>query len=68
MDFLNHREGGKVFYQAFLLSPWQDTLKYYLLNTRNQRRENLEKLQVKNPPNLFWLRNPPNCLSSVEQQ
>jgi hypothetical protein len=23
MDFLNHREGGMVFYQVFLLSPFQ---------------------------------------------
>jgi hypothetical protein len=26
MDFLNHREGGEVFYQVFLLSPLQCTL------------------------------------------
>jgi hypothetical protein len=26
MDFLNHREGGVVFYQFFLLSPLQFTL------------------------------------------
>ncbi len=26
MDFLNHREGGKVFYQVFLLSPLQCTV------------------------------------------
>ncbi len=26
MDFLNHREGGMVFYQVFLLSPLQCTL------------------------------------------
>ncbi len=25
MDFLNHREGGMVFYQVFLLSPLQCT-------------------------------------------
>jgi hypothetical protein len=26
MDFLNHREGGVVFYQVFLLSPIQCTV------------------------------------------
>jgi hypothetical protein len=26
MDFLNHREGGLVFYQALLLSPLQGTV------------------------------------------
>jgi hypothetical protein len=26
MDFLNHREGGTVFYQVFLLSPLQRTV------------------------------------------
>ena len=26
MDFLNHREGGMVFYQDFLLSPLQCTV------------------------------------------
>ncbi len=26
MDFLKHREGGMVFYQAFLLSPLQCTV------------------------------------------
>jgi hypothetical protein len=26
MDFLNHREGGLVFYQVFLLSPLQCTI------------------------------------------
>jgi hypothetical protein len=26
MDFLNHREAGMVFYQAFLLSPFQCTV------------------------------------------
>jgi hypothetical protein len=26
MDFLNHREGGMVFYQVFLLSPIQCTV------------------------------------------
>jgi hypothetical protein len=26
MDFLNHREGGMVFYQFFLLSPLQCTV------------------------------------------
>jgi hypothetical protein len=42
-------------------------MKYYTQNTRNRRRENLAKLQAKNLPNLFWLRNPPNCpRSSVE--
>jgi hypothetical protein len=31
MEFLNHREGGLVFYQVFLLSP----LQYTELNSRN---------------------------------
>ncbi len=26
MDFLNHRKGGMVFYQVFLLSPLQCTV------------------------------------------
>ncbi len=26
MDFLNHREGGVIFYQIFLLSPLQCTV------------------------------------------
>jgi hypothetical protein len=26
MDFLNHRDWGKVFYQVFLLSPLQCTV------------------------------------------
>ncbi len=26
MDFLNHREGGMIFYQVFLLSPLQCTV------------------------------------------
>jgi hypothetical protein len=34
MDFLNHREGGVVFYQVFLLSPLQCTV----TNCRNCKR------------------------------
>ncbi len=29
MDFLNHSEGGMVFYQVFLLSPWQKRSKRF---------------------------------------
>jgi hypothetical protein len=29
MDFLNHREGGVVFYQVYLLSPLQCTVTYH---------------------------------------
>jgi hypothetical protein len=29
MDFLNHSEGGVVFYQVFLLSPLQCTVMHY---------------------------------------
>jgi hypothetical protein len=43
----------------------RDTIKYYTQNSRNRRRENLAKLQAKNLPNLFWLKNPPNCRSEV---
>jgi hypothetical protein len=32
MDFLNHREGGMVFYQVFLLSPLQGS------HCRNSKR------------------------------
>ncbi len=28
MDFLNHREGGIVFYKVFLLSPLQRLLEF----------------------------------------
>jgi hypothetical protein len=34
MDFLNHREGGMVFYQVFLLSHLQCTI----TNCRNGKR------------------------------
>jgi hypothetical protein len=29
MDFLNHKEGGVVFYQIYLLSPLQCTVTYH---------------------------------------
>ncbi len=29
MDFLNHREGGLVFYQVFFLSPLQCIVTHY---------------------------------------
>jgi hypothetical protein len=34
MDFLNHREGGMVFYQFLLLSPLQCTV----MKSRNCKR------------------------------
>jgi hypothetical protein len=34
MDFLNHREGGVVFYQVFLLSPLKCTVTHF----RNLKR------------------------------
>jgi hypothetical protein len=45
-----------------------DKIKYYSQNAQNRKRENPAKLHVKNLPNLFWPRNPPNRRGSVEKQ
>jgi hypothetical protein len=43
MDFLNHREGGMVFYQVFLLSPSQCTI----TNCGNSKRlREFEELEI----------------------
>jgi hypothetical protein len=43
MDFLNHREGGKVFYRVFLLSPLQCTV----MNSRNCKRlREFEEIEI----------------------
>jgi hypothetical protein len=38
MDFLNHKEGGMVFYQVFLLSPLQCELR----NCKRLRESEIE--------------------------
>jgi hypothetical protein len=42
MDFLNHREGGVVFYHVFLLSPVQCTVRHYRNCKRLREFEELE--------------------------
>ncbi len=43
MDFLNHREGGMVFYQVFLFSPLQCTV----TDSRNcERLRELEEIVI----------------------
>jgi hypothetical protein len=37
MDFLNHRVGGTVFYQVFLLSPLQCTVAELYINGNRLR-------------------------------
>jgi hypothetical protein len=42
MDFLNHREGGMVFYQVFLLSPSRDPFRQFFLLTATTSNKNLK--------------------------
>jgi hypothetical protein len=42
MDFLNHREGGMVFYQVFLLSPSQCTVTHWKNCERLREFEEIE--------------------------
>jgi hypothetical protein len=43
MDFLNHRKGGMVFYQVFILSPFQCTVR----NSRNCKRlREFEEIEI----------------------
>jgi hypothetical protein len=56
MDFLNHREGGMVFYQVFLLSPLRSTvtelveickrLREFLRNLRNLNLRDFFSVEV----------------------
>jgi hypothetical protein len=53
MDFLNHGEGGIVFYQVFLLSPLQHTVitveickKFYELEEIRKRLREFDKIEI----------------------
>jgi hypothetical protein len=44
MDFLNQREGGMVFYQAFITSPLRCTIMHY----RNRKKmHEFEEIKTK---------------------
>ncbi len=44
MDFLNHREGGTVFYQVFLVSPLRCTVTELYRNCK--RLHEFEEIQM----------------------
>jgi hypothetical protein len=63
MDFLNHREGGVVFYQVFLLSPLQCTVTHYRNCKRLREFEEIEisvqscrgEVTQETLKNFFWI-------------
>ncbi len=53
MDFLNHREGGKVFYQVFHLSPFTDFVRGCVSLKKLKSQGKVVEVTVNNSSDFF---------------